>query len=170
MSVSHVPVYALDTNLVGDASEAVLRLQRRHEAGQIVLVRSDTVETELIAAGEDCRDRLLRQARCYEELLGALVLDHSRLGAFSLGSDSDAARFVEVFGHLFPQTDRQSARKQKVRDAMHVATALSHGLNGFITRDHGPLKATARLSEAFPWFSVLTPEELDDALDREPPS
>jgi len=164
------PVYALDTNLVGDASGALLRLQRRHEAGQIVLVRSATVATALMAAGEDRQDRLLRQARCYEELLGALVLDHSRLGAFSLGSELDADGFDRVFRLVFPGTDPQSAHKQKVRDVMHVATALLHGPDGLITRDEGPLKAAARLSEAFPGFSVLTPEELDAALDQEPPS
>lgn len=159
--------FYFDTNFVGDDSAAAKRLRELHREGWIGLLRTDTVDTELDAASDpDKRAALLEASSEFIESLGPVVLDHSRLDFSVLGSDEDEARLDRVYRILFPDSDRSDTSagrsRRKMRDAMHVATALRYGAGmngGFITRDEDIVSKAAHLAAAFNDFRVFTPEQ-----------
>jgi hypothetical protein len=158
--------FYFDTNFVDDESAAAKRLRELHREGWIGLLRTDTVDTELETASDaDKRASLLAASSRYIESLGPVVLDHSRLNFSVLGSDVDEERLDRIYRILFPDSDRSDTStgrsRRKVRDAMHLATALRYGAGasgGFITRDEDILAKAGVLATAFNDFRVYTPE------------
>lgn len=149
--------FVIDTNTVDDVSPEMLCLRHRHTTGWINLTRTDTMDTELSSAGEERRDDLLEQSRQYVEHLGPMVLDHSRLDHCVITSSEDENRMRRVFAILLPAADWQTARRNHIRDAMHVSTAIRYAATGFVTNDQGLLKRDAALRAAFDNFRVLGP-------------
>ena len=148
--------FAIDTNTVDDMSAPMVDLRERHRDGWVNLTRTDTLDTELGGASDDRRASLLKQSRPYVEHFGPMILDHSRLDACVLGTADDEDRFKQVFGILFPGANRQTARRNHIRDA-HVATAIRYGRTGFITNDEGLLKRDEAIRAAFDSFRILSP-------------
>ena len=151
--------FAIDTNTVDDVSPEMACLRKRNTEGWINLTRTDTLDTELARAQDDKRDMLLEQSRSYVEHFGPLVLDHSRLDSCVLGTDEDEARCERVFGILFPGANRQTARRNHVRDAMHIATAIRYARSGFVTNDRDLLKRDEAMRAAFDNFRILSPAD-----------
>jgi len=81
------------------------------------------------------------------EAYGPLVLDHSRLDAAVVASDEDTTRLHDVFEILFPAMSWSTARKNAVRDAMHVATAARYGAHAFVTNDVALLRKDQQIAE-----------------------
>lgn len=157
-------LFYFDNNIVGDRTTATEELRALDRDGWIDLARSDTVDTELSDTKDPARrDELLNESSAYFESLGPLVLDHSRLGFAVLGNDDDEDRLDRVYRILFPDSDRHHAgtgrARRKIRDAMHVATAIRYGGNVFVTRDERDLVSKSHaIAAAFDGFKIMTPE------------
>ncbi len=150
--------FAVDNHIVDSHIPEAVELRGLDEQGWIDLVLTDVTKTEWADADPDQRATLLDQAVDYGEALGPMVLGHSRLGSSVLGSAADAHRLRCVFDILFPGADMATARKQNVRDAMNVATAIRYGFNCFVTNDRHLLKKRDAIKAAFNDFLVASPE------------
>jgi hypothetical protein len=150
--------FAIDNNIIGNKSDAIQALHLYRGDGWIDIVRADTTETELADAPDDKRYDLLSEAQEMGEDYGVMRLDHSRLGSSVLGSTEDDERFDRLFTVLKPGVDRATARRQHLRDVMHVDTAIRYDRDGFITRDEGLLKKSEAAWVEF-GIRILTPEQ-----------
>lgn len=156
--------FYFDNNFVGDRSNACEELRGLDRSGWIDLARSDTVDTELADTKDpERREQLLAESAAYWESFGPLVLDHSRLGSTVVGSADDHDRLDHVYRILFPGSDRHSAAtgraRRKLRDAMHVATAIRYGGMLFVTRDERDLVSKSdAIAAAFNGFTIMLPE------------
>jgi hypothetical protein len=153
-----------DVNFVDCETRAARDLRRYHATGWITLLRCDTLDTELgdTKDGEK-RQELLAASAPYIEALGPAVFGSSRLDHTVFGSDEDDARLDRVYSILFPGSDRRddstNRARRKVRDAMHLATAIRYGGNGFITLDERDLlRKSHEIAKAFNGFQVVSPE------------
>ena len=90
------------------------------------------------------------------ELHGPFVHDHSRIDHGVLASDEDEKRInrvKEIVGvRITPEGDAKH-----FRDAMHIATSIRYGYDGFITEDKRLLKRNDRLLSEF-GFRVMNVE------------
>lgn len=155
--------FVVDTNIVDDPAPATAELKRLHETGWIDLRRTDTLDEELNTRQDpEHRDELLAASEPYVEHQGPVVLDQSRLDHSVWGSEGDAEHLDEVYGLLFPGSDRHDLSTprahRKLRDARHVATAIRYAADAFITRDERDLvrKADATRDRFGLW--ICTPE------------
>ncbi len=151
--------FIIDTHLIDDPSREMAELRELRRGGWIQLFVSDIPATELSDAPIGRRDKLLEYAGDYSEYLGPLVVGHSRLDHSVLGSEDDEKRLHQVFSCLFPGGDWFSARRQDVRDAMNVATAIRYVMTGFLTKDKRLLRAGHRIRQAFNGFPILDPSD-----------
>jgi hypothetical protein len=149
-----------------------VRLRELHEGGWISLARTDTVDTELGGKADDEeRAELLRQSSGYIESLGPMVLGSSRWGHGVFSNKEDSNRIDAVYAVLFPASDRGDVSTKRgqgrLRDAMHVATAMRYGANVLVTRDARDLlrKADA-IRDAFNGFAIMDPERAVAFTDR----
>jgi predicted nucleic acid-binding protein len=154
--------YFVDTNCIDDQSEAMQLLWRAWQEGWLGLQKADVVDTELHSASDIARERLTAASRPLPEAWGPAVVEHSRIGSSVLASDEDEERIKQVFAILFPGADLLTCRRNHIRDAMHVSTAIRYGAKGFVTKDSGILKRAAELAEFGSGFEILRPE---DALE-----
>lgn len=100
--------------------------------GRILLARTDVMGTELAGdTDEDRRARLEASAMPLVEVMGPLVLGHSRWNHAVWASEQDAALLDQVIGVLFPGRGRSDLNHHDLRDAMHIATAKRHGYDFF---------------------------------------
>jgi len=88
---------------------------------------------------EDRRARLEASAMPLIEVVGPLVLDHSRLDHAVFGSEQDAALLDQIIEVLFPGKGRADLDRYDIRDAMHIATAKRHGYD-FLTDENRLLR------------------------------
>lgn len=145
-----------DANLIGDNRPAVALLRRLHENGCVAIRVADALATEQAEASDELREKLSEEAASYPEAFGVLVLGHSRLGSTVLGGEADATLMAKLRKIMRPDiTDWAQARKQHVRDVMHVHTAIRYAADAFVTRDHGILWKAEALSD---YISVWSPE------------
>jgi hypothetical protein len=108
--------------------------------GRIQLARTDVMGTELAGdTDEDRRARLEASAMPLIEVVGPLVLDHSRFGHAVFGSEQDAALLDQIIEVLFPGKGRADLDRFDIRDAMHIATAKRHGYD-FLTDENRLLR------------------------------
>ena len=124
------------------------------------------MDTELAGASDEKRAELLRASAALVESMGPIVLDHSRLDHGVLGNEDDADRLSLVFKALFPGTDREMARRQHHRDAMHIATAIRYGAHAFVTNETRLLKKSERIRARFNDFMVIGPTEACRIAER----
>lgn len=149
--------WAIDTNIIDDTSSAVADLMKLRDHGWISLQVTDTVGTEIAGTLVDP----LPQVEMLPEAFGPMVLGHSRLGSAVLGTAEDSQRLDRVLAIVHSSARRPTARRQHIRDAMHIATAIRYAMNGFITRDKQLTRpsAKAEVKIEFNGFDLLTPEE-----------
>jgi hypothetical protein len=135
----------------GRGGPSVAALYEMHNRGIVHLVAADTLATERGTLGPNG----------LVELLGPLVPDHSRLNASVLGTEEDARRLDQVLSIIHPNTANAGAARQRrdTRDALHIATAVRYGCNGFVTSDKGVLRRVSALREVFPLLRVGSPSD-----------
>ena len=99
----------------------------------------------------------------FVELHGPACFDHSTFDHAVYAADDDDSRHQRVYRILFPESDRRDnltgRGRRKFRDAMHVATAIRYGCNGFITLDgHDLVRKSGEIAAAFNGFQIMLPE------------
>jgi len=114
----------IDTHILDAEEDASVRLRRLRQEGWIELQRTDVMDTEIAAAPDDKWPSLTEASAEYPEALGPMVVGHSRVGFAVVGSEEDVDRLDGVFAVLFPNVNRATSRKNHIRDAMHIATAI----------------------------------------------
>ena len=152
-------VFFIDTHILDATDDESALLRKLYEMNWISLRRTDAMDTELAAAPEEKWAALTEASAAYAESLGPMVLDHSRLDHSVLGSDEDVARDDLVFSTLFPGADRATCRKNHIRDAMHVATAIRYGGRAFVTKERKLLNKSDRIAELFQGFRIWSPAQ-----------
>ncbi len=151
--------FIIDTHIIDDTSEAVHRLHELAKQREIQISRSDRMMVEVREAPEEKRGDLASLAAVYDEYLGPAVLGHSLLEHSVIASEQDVGTIRRVFQVLFPQQDSANRRKQNLRDALHIQTAIRYARDAFVTRDRALLKADSRMRDAFNGFMILSPED-----------
>jgi predicted nucleic acid-binding protein len=161
----------IDTNaLIGALyrdDAAAKELFRLWDEGWIGLGRTDTMNTECFE-GQDASTQAQREeeAADFPEAYGPFVLDHSRLGSAAFASSEDEARIKDAFAIFFPETSWSVAKKNAMRDAMHVATAARYGGHAFVTNDEALFKKDQLIAQRLA-IRVWSPQQaLAEARSR----
>jgi hypothetical protein len=156
--------WALDTNIIDDSSEATAGLIELLTDGWIALQTTDTVGTEIAGTKIAC----LPEFEQLPEAFGPLTFGHSRWGSSVLGTPEDSDRIDRVLTIVHPTAERATTRKQHLRDALHISTAIRYAMDGFITRDQRLTSPSARaaVKREFNGFDLLTPEAALDMASR----
>ncbi len=123
------------------AIEELLRLRRE---ARVEIAKTGTVDTERTEGVSDATatDRILETAGIIE-VHGPAVVGHSRWGHAVFTNDEDSDRIARLFAVLFPDSDRYAMDRtsmHKLRDAMHIATAIRYGYDVFVTTETRLLK------------------------------
>ena len=167
--------YCLDTCLVIDlvtnnASSELETLVDLCAKGWLTLAVTDVVGTEVNAQTGEALPRWIEDRGVFlPEVLGPLVLGHSRLDHAVLSSEEDQQRLDKVFSEVKPgQADlpRRERNPHDQRDAMHVATASRYAYDGLLTSDIDLLKASTRLSGTSDRFRISTPANALTVVSR----
>jgi predicted nucleic acid-binding protein len=110
-------------------------LETLYKQFRVFLAKTDVVDTELDPEkNEMVGGRFLASIK-FLELHGPVVLDNSRLNHTVLASDEDVRRLDQVKEIVGISTVSERKAKHDLRDAMHIATSIRYGYDGFITRD-----------------------------------
>jgi hypothetical protein len=136
----------LDTNVIGDDSEAMVFLWRCRREGWIRIQRTDILETEFLELPPEL-EALRLQAALLAEVLTPFVAGHSRLDVSVVASEVDRARIERAFRILHPRADLETTKKNNVRDAMTVAGVARYGGDFLATRDRGILRHRSSICE-----------------------
>ncbi len=110
-------------------------LEALYEQCRVFLAKTDVVDTELDPEKNEMVGEHFLASIKYLELLGPVVLEHSRLDHSVLASDEDVQRLDRVKGIVGIRTASERNASHDLRDVMQIATAIRYGYNGFITRD-----------------------------------
>lgn len=157
--------FYLDTNVIDSRDEAAEFLRRLGHERWVELRRTDTMDTELMAASPEKRDVLLEQSAQYPQALSPFAFDHSRWDHSIWGSTEDSIRIKQVFAKLFPNVQYgPQTRRNHVRDALHVSTAIRYGGHAFVTNERRLLNKDAAISAAFNHFRILSPQDARDIV------
>ena len=141
------------------AMESLLGYRRE---ARVEILKTDTVDTERTQGVPDATaiERVLETAGIVE-IHGPAVWDHSRWDHSVWAGDEDGERIDEVFAALFPGSDRHGTdrtSRHKIRDAMHVATAVRYGCDAFVTTDGDLLRKAAQI-QALRGIEILSPSD-----------
>lgn len=159
LSLTNITLY-FDVHVLDATDDAPRLLRRSRKEGWIRLQKTDVMDTELIQAkSAELRWQLINDSSDYPEALGPFSVGHSRLGHTITGGQEDDERLDHVLSILYPRIQRATVRRQHVRDAMHIATAIRYCGTGFVTRDGRLLGKAQLVAENFDGFLLLTPEE-----------
>jgi hypothetical protein len=147
------------------AQKTMDQLRQWHEDGWIDLARTDTMDTELLKARADKQQELMAESGRYAEVLGPLVLDHSRLNhavLLSAGRGSPRRSVLGAVprrgpgGHNAQQPARCDARRHKIR----------YAYTGFVTRERRLLNKADAVRAQFDWFLIVDPEAAVEIVRR----
>lgn len=151
------PTVTIDTNCINARSSlpAMNQLERLHRDGQLELVKSDVLDTEL----QRSRYESVAQAKsaALGEDTGTLVIGHSRIGHARVGTDGDAVLYDDIATTLFGHPVRR-LHKRQVRDVMMIATHMKHRRDSLVTLDNDLLGKRTELQENF-GVRVLSPDQ-----------
>ena len=111
-----------------------------HDQFRVFLAKTDVVDTELDLEKNAMEEGHSLASVKFFELHGPIVLDHSRLDHAVLASDEDVQLLGRVKEIIEVRVISERAAKHDLRDAMHIATSIRYGYDGFITRDERILK------------------------------
>jgi hypothetical protein len=107
---------------------------------RVFLAKTDVVDTELDPEKNVMVGDHFPASIKFLELYGPIVHDHSRLDHSVLASEEDVLRLNQVKEIIGVRVKSERAAKHDLRDAMHIATSIRYGYDGFITRDERLLK------------------------------
>lgn len=133
-------------------------LQVLHDQFRVFLAKTDVVDTELDLEKNGMEEGHFLASVKFLELHGPIVLDHSRLHHAVLASDEDVQRLGRVKEIIGIRVISERAAKHDLRDAMHIATSIRYGYDGFITRDGRILKRYDQFLREF-GFRVMNVQE-----------
>jgi len=156
MNLTALTLY-IDTNVVDATDPPSVFLRQLGDVGWIYLERTDTMDTELLAAPADKLPALLTASAQYPEAMGPMVWDHSRWGHAVWGSPEDAARLARVDLILHGRSTAADTKPNNWRDTMHLATAIKYAAYGFVTCDKRILNKAPKITDAFADFRLLSP-------------
>ena len=132
-------------------------LEFLYEQCRVFLAKTDVVDTELDPKKNVMVGNLFLASIKYLELLGPVVLEHSRLDHSVLASDEDVERLDRVKEIIGIRQISERYAKHDLRDAMHIATAIRYGYNGFITGDKRLVKRNNQFVSDF-GFRIMNVE------------
>lgn len=115
-------------------------LEVLYQQFRVFLAKTDVVDTELDPGRNVMEEGHFLASVKFLELHGPVVLDHSRLDHSVLASDEDVRRLGRVKEIIGVRVISERTAKHDLRDAMHIATSIRYGFDGFITRDGRLLK------------------------------
>jgi hypothetical protein len=110
-------------------------LETLYEQCRVFLAKTDVVDTELDPEKNEMVGVHFLASSKYLELLGPVVLEHSRLDHSVLASEEDVERLERVKETIGIRQISKRYAEHDLRDAMQITTAIRYGYNGFITRD-----------------------------------
>jgi hypothetical protein len=158
--------FVVDTNFINDPTPAVRQLRALNDDGTVYLSRTDTLGTELARAKGERGVALRALADEHVEHRGPIVRGVSRWDTSVWPTADDEARLDRVFAVCFPGSHRDADRSNNLRDAMHIATSIRYGAQGFITRDKRILRRAVNMRTAFDAFVVTDPEGALEIVER----
>lgn len=108
-------------------------LEVLYEQRRIFLAKTDVVDTELDPNKEVMVEGHFLSSVDFLELHGPAVLNHSRCDHAILASDEDVKRLDRVKEIVGIRTTSERSATHDLHDAMHIATSIRYGYDGFIT-------------------------------------
>lgn len=124
-------------------------LEVLYDQCRVFLAKTDVVDVELVPERNVMEEGHFLASVKFLELHGPVVLDHSRLNHSVVVSDEDVQRLDRVREIIGVRVISERAAKHDLRDAMHIATSIRYGYDGFITRDERLLKCHDQFSREF---------------------
>ena len=147
-------------------------LLRMHREGWVQFLTTDTALTEATSAADPAvGERLFNEISTGWISGGPFVLDHSRPDIAMLPRDDDQARLDQVhqliWGHLWAEDAEATGRtpRTRIRDTMHVATAIRYNGYAFVTDDEAVQRAAAAIGQQFR-MRIWSPEQAVVGLAR----
>ena len=154
---------------VEDEEKSLEELFQLRREGHVELSQTDTVNFErgMLQLNDLAWQRRLESVGLVE-VCGAFISGHSlRESSVGAGPDDDA-RLKRALEIVHPRAIAcAKPRNNDVRDAMHIATAIRYGYQGFVTTDDDVLKAAANISTAFGGFLLMLPSQAVAWVNRE---
>ena len=133
-------------------------LEILYEQFRVFLAKTDVVDTELDPEKNEMFGGHFLASIKFLELHGPVVLDNSRLNHTVLASDEDVQRLNQVKEIVGIRMVSERKAEHDLRDAMHVATSIRYGYDGFITRDKRLEKRTDQFLHEF-GFRIMNVDE-----------
>lgn len=163
-----IKTITIDTNCINtkQGKEAINKLEQWHNQGQVEVVKTDVMDTELSDGSPTFREKALKKSQDYPEDIGIGVIGHSRIGHCRVGGESSEYLLEKIMELLFPQYDKldDDAKKRAIRDSMHLSTHKMHNRDVFVTEDKHFLNKRDSLKERF-GITILSPEEALEKIE-----
>ena len=141
------------------------KLEALNQQFRVFLAKTDVVDIELDPEKNVTDRGHFLVSIDFLELHGPLVIGHSRLGHSVLASQEDDQRLDRVREIIGIRAKSERNAKHDLRDAMHIATSIRYGYDGFITRDGRLLKRHGQFLREF-GFRVMNHEDAVDWLKQ----
>lgn len=151
----------IDVHVIDTPDTSAVALKRLHADGWVQLHVTDTAQVEMSQAKDEKRDRLLRAVSAFPLSRGPGVYGHSNYDVAVYAGDHDDARLDAVHHILWPNSPREAEGKlarRRIRDSMHVATAIRYGAAAFVTLENAMLRKDAEIAAKFDGFHIWSPE------------
>ena len=124
-------------------------LEALYEQCRVFLAKTDVVDTELDPEKNEMVGEHFLASIKYLELIGPAVLEHSRLDHSVLASDEDVELLDRVKEIVGIRTSRERNASHDLRDAMHIATSIRYGYDGFVTGEKRLINRNDRFLSEF---------------------
>src|SRR3990172_7979873 len=126
----------IDTNCINakPSLEAMTRLEHLHSEGHIEIIKTDVLDTELLAYKGPKGERARKKSAGLAEDAGIVVWDHSRWGHARWAGDEDVI-FHEGLAQKIFGLPWKGLNKNQIRDVMMVATHIRNGRDYLVTLD-----------------------------------
>jgi predicted nucleic acid-binding protein len=155
-----------DNNMLDEGRDAARDvLLRMHREGWVQFSTTDTALTESTSAADPAvGERLFDEISTGWTSRGPVVLDHSLPDVGMLASDDDQARLEQVhqliWGHPWADDAEATGRtpRNRIRDTMHVATAIRYNGDAFVTDDEDVQHAAGAIVQQFR-MPIWSPEQ-----------
>jgi hypothetical protein len=149
----------IDSQMLDQGGEYGPTLRQIESEGWVRYHLSDTAVVEsLNTTDETRREELVELAGRRAVSMGTFVIDQSHIDMAFIGTDGDVARLYALHDLIWPSSWEVDAVRvavgskkagARIRDTMHVDTAIKYAFDAFITHDGGIIKAADRIAAAY---------------------